>query len=145
MKKRLLLISILLVFAGGCSKEYTWNNPLDPGNNQAPVLSTYDPPDSAQSIYYAGGLHVWATVFEANSNDSIHYDFYFGTVYPPPCIGNNINATYTSEDDKWICGRGFSILEGSTLYYWKVIVYDNHGAKASSPILSFSTRDSLSN
>ncbi|HEC76023.1 MAG TPA: hypothetical protein ENI33_02045 [Thermoplasmatales archaeon] len=62
-------------------------------------------------------------------SDSLTYDVYFGTSSNPPKITNNLTTnSYSSR-----------ILQYSTTYYWKVVAWDEHGAKNESEIWHFTT------
>lgn len=61
--------------------------------------------------------------------DVLTFDVYFGTSSPPPLVSSNQTAMNykPGQLDHW------------TIYYWKIVARDNHGAEAQSPILSFMT------
>lgn len=60
--------------------------------------------------------------------DTVTYDVYFGTTNPPPqVINNQTETTYNP------------IMDYKTQYYWKIVAWDNHNAKAEGPIWSFTT------
>ncbi len=62
-------------------------------------------------------------------NDPLIYEIYFGTTSPPPKIETSINAPFYYQ----------SFLQESTVYYWRVIAIDSHGARSESPIWQFDT------
>lgn len=64
-------------------------------------------------------------------NDPITYDVYFGTDDNPPLFLQNIEETTVNP----------GYLEYNTIYYWKVIVKDNHDQATSGPVWSFTTNN----
>ena len=65
-------------------------------------------------------------------NDSITYDVYFGTNSNPPKVASSITTnSYNSIN-----------LQYSTTYYWRIVAWDEHGAKNESGIISFTTEES---
>ena len=64
-----------------------------------------------------------------NPFDTLTYDVYFGaTINPSKIINNQKNTTFNP-----------SPLEYNTTYYWKIVVWDNHGGKTEGPIWKFTT------
>ena len=63
-------------------------------------------------------------------NDEITYDVYFGTTSNPPKIASNITSNLYP-----------ATLQYSTTYYWKVVAWDEHGAKNESEIWHFTTEE----
>lgn len=64
-------------------------------------------------------------------NDSLTYDFYFGTENPPALWYSGISTNVLYFYD--------SYLEYFTKYYWKVVVHDDHNHYTDGPVWSFST------
>ena len=62
-------------------------------------------------------------------NDPLTYDIYFGTSSNPPLVQNN--HSLNSYDP--------GTMNNNTIYYWKIIAWDNWGASNSSAIWHFST------
>ena len=62
--------------------------------------------------------------------DPVTYNVFFGTTSPPPKVSDN--QTSNNYDP--------GILEFSTIYYWKIVAYDNQGASTAGPIWSFTTK-----
>ena len=62
--------------------------------------------------------------------DSLTYDIYFGTSSNPPKVSSNQSAT------TYHLGN----LQYSTTYYWKIVAWDEHGAKNESKLWVFVTR-----
>jgi len=63
-------------------------------------------------------------------NDDVIYDIYFGDYSPPPLLDNNLTST---EYDP-------GTLDLITIYYWKIVAWDEHEASKTGPIWSFTTR-----
>jgi len=61
--------------------------------------------------------------------DTLTYDIYFGTGSNPPKVVSNITTNFYSP----------GTLQYSTTYYWKVVAWDEHGAKNSSDVWHFTT------
>jgi len=57
----------------------------------------------------------------------IKYDIYFGTENPPPKLASNITGKSYNPGE----------MVYKTIYYWKVVAWDNFGAYTSGPIWSF--------
>jgi len=62
-------------------------------------------------------------------NDTLTYDVYFGTSSDPPKVASNITTNSYNP----------GTLQYSTIYYWRVVVWDEHGAKNNSEIWHFTT------
>lgn len=143
MKNILLLVSTLLIFAAGCSKEYQWDNPLDPLNNLPPTVTYFTPEDGAVYYGYAGSITLFSvTATDPNEGDSLIYcDYYLGDTMPPPLYEGHIPA-YTDPINIPGYTEFFTTgtLQYQTVYYWKFIIYDNHGAAYESPVYHFTTR-----
>ncbi|MDO9038015.1 MAG: hypothetical protein Q7U59_06685 [Lutibacter sp.] len=69
------------------------------------------------------------TAIDVDTNDTLTYDVYFGTVNPPTAIvsANQSEKTYSA-----------SLLASKT-YYWKVTVKDNKGGQTVGQVWSFTT------
>ena len=62
--------------------------------------------------------------------DPLTYDIYFGETNPPPKIADNYsNSTFDPD-----------MLNITTVYYWKIVAWDNYDAFNEGPIWSFKTR-----
>ncbi len=60
----------------------------------------------------------------------VTYDVYFGTSSPPPkIISNQSGTSYDPGDMQYV-----------TLYYWRIVAWDNHSASAVGPLWNFTTR-----
>lgn len=70
------------------------------------------------------------TALDVDNQDVLSYDIYLGTNSTPTTkVGNNIGATSLQ----------VSTLQTATIYYWKVVVKDNHGGETIGPVWSFKT------
>jgi hypothetical protein len=66
---------------------------------------------------------------DPDPGDTVTYDVYFGTSSSPPkLVGNQSGLTYNP-----------GTLLYSTLYYWKIIAWDNHGFSRASLLWHFTT------
>ncbi|MCX6671859.1 MAG: Ig-like domain-containing protein, partial [Euryarchaeota archaeon] len=61
--------------------------------------------------------------------DPLTYDVYFGVSSSPPLIASNISATTYDP----------GTLSYETLYYWKIVAWDNHGLSTEGPLWHFTT------
>jgi len=64
------------------------------------------------------------------NGDPLTYDIYFGTNSNPPLVQSNQSST--SYDP--------GTMNYSTLYYWRIVAWDNQGASTSGPIWHFTTK-----
>ena len=91
-------------------------------------------------------IMVIAAVFDEDNNDYVDetagflagtnsdpktFDVYFGDSSPPPLVSSNQSNLYYVPDYN---------LDFETMYYWKIVVWDNQGESKTSPIWSFTTR-----
>ncbi|MFC1725381.1 hypothetical protein ACFL4T_07115, partial [candidate division KSB1 bacterium] len=62
--------------------------------------------------------------------DTVRYDFYFGTTNPPPLLqaDNTLNMYYMIDN-----------FSETTIYYWKIVAKDEHGASTAGPVWTFTT------
>jgi len=94
-----------------------------------------NPPEKPSSPYPANGainVSITTTLSWQCSdmdNDALTYDVYFGTSSNPPKVANGISTNSYNP----------GTLQYSTTYYWKVVVWDEHGAKNESEIWHFTT------
>ncbi len=64
-------------------------------------------------------------------DDSVTYDVYFGTSSTPPkVVGNQSGSSYNP-----------GTMSYGTLYYWKIVAWDDKGFQASGPIWDFTTEN----
>ena len=70
--------------------------------------------------------------YDPDQSDSITYDIYFGQDNPPQKVMSNQSSTFYDPGE----------LDGETVYYWRIVAWDNHGASSSGPIWDFTTEKS---
>jgi hypothetical protein len=70
---------------------------------------------------------------DPDPGDTVTYDVYFGTSDPLNQVANN-----QSEDSYEPDTLGYD-----TVYYWRIVAWDNHDASAQGPIWSFTTQDQI--
>jgi hypothetical protein len=69
---------------------------------------------------------------DPNPGDVVTYDVYFGTVSPPPQVASGQSGnTYDPPGS-----MGYN-----TLYYWRIVAWDDHGASTTGPIWVFTTEN----
>ena len=68
---------------------------------------------------------------DPDADDTVTYDVYFGTNTTPPLPLASENQTETTYDP--------GTLNYSTLYYWRIVATDNHGASNESEVWDFTT------
>jgi len=97
------------------------NNPPYTPTNPYPILITTDP---NVTLSWDGG--------DPDPDDNVTYTVYFGTSSPQykatvgPYPANKTRIHYY-----------LGMVEINTMYYWKVVAWDNHGASSSSDIWNF--------
>ena len=67
---------------------------------------------------------------DPNVADTLTYDVYLGKTTPPPQVASNHSGT--SYDP----GK----MTGDTVYYWRIVTWDNHESSTAGPVWSFTTR-----
>jgi glutaredoxin len=80
--------------------------------------------DSSEDVDETYGL------LAGNGTDPKKYDVYLGENNPPPKVSSNQSTLSYNP----------GTLKFNTTYYWKIVVWDKKGSKASGPIWSFTTR-----
>jgi outer membrane protein assembly factor BamB len=93
--------------------------PYTPSNPSPSDDAMYVDPDA--DLSWIGG--------DPNPGDTVTYDVYFGTSSSPPKIITN--QTETSYDP--------GTMNLNTVYYWKIVAWDNDNVSSESPIWSFTT------
>jgi PKD repeat protein len=106
-----------------------WSDPLVVTmENHPPVTpNSPSPDDGATGVDIEADLS-W-TGGDPDVCDTVTYDVYFGLSIPPLLVASNQSATTYDP----------GMLEYCTLYYWKIVAWDNHGASTESPVWSFKT------
>ncbi|KAA0009870.1 MAG: tandem-95 repeat protein, partial [Thermoplasmata archaeon] len=99
------------------------------------IIPVNDPPMMPHSPHPANGatnIAITTTLTWQCSdidNDTITYDVYFGTSTNPPKVASNITSNSYSP----------GMLQYSTIYYWRIVAWDEHGAKNESDLWHFTT------
>jgi len=96
-------------------------------NNPPNIPSNPSPPNGATGVSINADLS-W-TGGDPDVGDSVTYDVFFGTTSPPPKVFGNYSSTLYN----------LPTLAYSTVYYWKIVSWDNHGAHTTGPIWTFTT------
>jgi hypothetical protein len=99
------------------------NQPPNIPSNPIPSNTATDI-DIETSLSWTGG--------DPDPEDIVTYDIYFGTTISPPKVISNQSTTIYNP------GKLINI----TVYYWRIIAYDNNGATTSGPLWSFTTKKS---
>jgi len=97
--------------------------------NRAPNVPSSPNPTNHQTNVPTNTNLSW-TGGDPDPGDIVTYDVYFGTVSSPPKVVSNQSGT--SYDPP-------GLLNYNTLYYWRIVAWDNHGASATGPIWDFTT------
>ena len=101
------------------------NQPPDKPSNPSPADNAVNVPVNPKLTWTGGDP----------DNDKVCYDVYFGTNPNPPKVDSNI--TTTTHDP--------GLLLASTLYYWRIIAWDNHSESTTGDLWTFTTVASLVN
>ena len=95
--------------------------------NQPPNVPSNPTPSNGSTGVSVNADLSW-TCSDPNG-DSLTYDVYFGEGSSPPKVTSNISgSTYDPGP-----------LSYSTLYYWKIVAWDSHGASTAGPLWHFTT------
>ncbi len=109
----------------GLSKSSTWQF----RTTQNPVLSNPFPPDGASDVSVTVTL-LWSC--SDPDGDNLVYNVYFGTSSDPPLVRSTYSTSYSPGP-----------LEKNLVYYWRIVVNDDKGASASSPLWHFTTEPAV--
>lgn len=104
-----------------------WSFTTRPENYPPNLPANPNPPDGATAVPL-NVAHSWS----ASDPDGgpLTFDVYFGTSPTPPLVASDLpTASYSPTG-----------LLFSTVYYWRVVVRDNHGATRSGAVWSYTTR-----
>jgi hypothetical protein len=69
------------------------------------------------------------------THDTVTYDVYFGTTSTPPKVASNQSSTSYNP----------GTLAFTTMYYWQIVAWDNHGATSAGPVWHFTTTGAPNN
>jgi hypothetical protein len=97
-------------------------------NNPPNTPSNPDPQDGATNVDLDADISWTCT---DPDGDTLTYDVYFASIYPPFQVAWNLSAT--SYDP--------GTLNFDTIYYWKIVAWDPYDASAVGPIWNFTTTD----
>ncbi|KYK21931.1 hypothetical protein AYK25_02970 [Thermoplasmatales archaeon SM1-50] len=68
---------------------------------------------------------------DPDEEDTVHYDVYFGNTSDPALVKNNqTNTSY----------QPIELLDYNTMYYWRIVAWDNHNASTEGPLWVFTTK-----
>ncbi|MFH1100653.1 MAG: PKD domain-containing protein [Methanobacteriota archaeon] len=98
------------------------------GENQPPYTPSNPYPSNGATNVYINEYLSW-TGGDPNGGDTVTYDVYFGTTSSPSKV--SANQTTTSYNP--------GIMNRFTMYYWKIVAWDNHGAHTLGSLWSFRT------
>ncbi len=104
-----------------------WFKTTAPPNQPPYVPSSPSPSNGAINIPVTADLS-W-TGGDPDTGDTVTYDVFFGTSTTPPKVLSNTSATTYDP----------GTLLYSTIYHWKIVAWDNHGASTQGPAWSFTT------
>jgi len=96
--------------------------------------SNPNPANGAINILIAADLS-W-TCSDPNPGDTLNYDVYFGTSSDPPQVESGQSATTYNPPIN---------MTYNTIYYWKIVAHDNHGAYTIGDKWSFTTEQEQTN
>jgi len=97
------------------------NSLPNPPSNPTPANNSLNVPITTILIWTGG---------DPDSGDTVTYDVYFGPYNPPPqAVSNQSTLSYDPPGN----------LVYDTLYYWKIVAWDNHGATRTGPLWRFIT------
>jgi hypothetical protein len=122
----LAVTTIALLFIWGCGGD----DPVepDPSSNNPPETPS-EPFPEHQAIDQALNVNLAWTCTDPDEGDTLHYSVYFSTATTPELAqGNYDDETYDP-----------GTLDYNTVYYWRIVAYDNHGDSISGPAWSFTT------
>lgn len=95
-----------------------------------PPYSPSNPSPANQSIGVPINGNLGWTGGDPDSGDTVLYDVYFGMVNPPSKVVGNQSGT----------GYHPGVLSHGTMYYWKIVAWDNHGASTAGSLWIFTTQ-----
>jgi carboxypeptidase D len=96
------------------------NSPPSPPSNP-------NPPDDAHNVSINADLN-WSPSTDPDG-DPVTYDVFFGNASPLPIVSHNQSETTYDP----------GTMSYNTIYYWKIVSWDNHGASSSGPVWIFTT------
>ena len=113
--------------SGGIANGGDWLPLLIPANH--PPVTPYTPSPSNGATDVTSDTTLSWYCYDPDGDD-VTYDVYLGTSLPPAKVIGNITSTSYNP----------IILQYSTTYYWRVVAWDEYGAKTPGPTWSFTTK-----
>jgi hypothetical protein len=103
---------------------------VNPGNNSNHAPSVPGSPSPSDSATNVGNVIIlsWHCT-DPDAGDTIKYNIYFSTSISPSLADSNYTSTT----------YGLGVVDHNTVFYWKVVAKDNHGAITSGPVWRFTT------
>ncbi len=97
------------------------------------------PPSNPSPMNHAIGVNISVNLGwsggDPDPGDTVLYDLYFGTMNPPlKIIGNQSSTMYDP-----------GTMDFDTMYYWKIVAWDNHGSSTAGPLWDFTTESEVNN
>ncbi|MCX6666369.1 MAG: PQQ-binding-like beta-propeller repeat protein, partial [Euryarchaeota archaeon] len=106
-----------------------WIDLLDSTPNNPPNNPTSPSPANASTGISITADLSW-TGGDPDTGDTVLYDVYFGTTNPSPKVSSNQSGTTYDT----------GTMNFNTMYYWKIVAWDNHGASTIGPLWNFTTK-----
>ena len=102
---------------------------VSPIQNQPPYTPSNPSPTNGATEVNINSHLSWIGG-DPNQDDTDTYDVFFGTSNPPPkSVSNQTGTTYDP-----------GTMQNVTIYYWRIVSWDNHGASTSGPVWNFTTQ-----
>jgi hypothetical protein len=114
---------------GASAESPLWHFTTEHAEN--PPYAPYNPIPSDHAVDVGITTDISWTGGDPDPYDTVTYDVYFGTSSSPPqVVSNQSSTTYDP-----------GTLTYNTVYYWKIVAWDNHGASAVGSIWDFTTEN----
>jgi len=104
-----------------------WN--FETRQNQPPNEPTNPDPENGSTNISIDKVLSWSGG-DPDPGETVTYDVYFGSSNPPSKVVDNHTATSYDPPGS---------LDYVTIYYWKIVAWDNHSASSVGPLWNFST------
>jgi hypothetical protein len=131
-------------YSSGWNTQYWWKVTANDGHTNSSVIYTFttramlvnNPPYVPSQPNPANGATnvllnaILSWIGGDPDGDPVTYDVYFGTTSSPPKVKSNQSALSYSP----------GTLSYNTIYYWKIVAWDNHSASAKGLLWSFTTK-----
>lgn len=115
--------------AGVTTSGPVWCFTTLPHPNQAPAIPSYLSPVPDSVGTYPTLTLAWSSADPDGSTDTVDYLIQLGPTSPPAPYGSSFLQQFEA-----------SCLNYSTVYYWRIVATDNHGAVSTGQIAKFTTR-----